>query len=188
RFLAARGYRPVRTARMWSVDPRDVDVGDLARLERERAREGFRVVSLRSVREREQDLHALYAEAAADEPSDEPEVVRFDEWKRNVLEHPDLSLEGSAVVLHDERPVSLAWIGGDLEGGRAAHWFTGTLRAYRRRGLARFAKLATIRWAAANGVTALLAGNDATNADVVALNEHLGYRSRAAGTRHAKDL
>ena len=188
RFAAARAFEPVRTARMWSVDPRAVDVGAVARLERERAGDGFRVVALRTVRGDEGGLHALYAEAAADEPSDEPEVVRFDEWKRNVLEHPDLSLDGSAVVLHGERPVSLAWIGVDREGGRASHWFTGTLRAYRRRGLARLAKLAAIRWAAQNGITALSTGNDATNADMLALNEHLGYRPRTTGTRHAKDL
>lgn len=188
RFAARRGFTPSRTAQMWSVDPREVDVSDLPRLEREHGAAGVRVVALRDVREREHDLHALYAEATADEPTDEPEVVRLDEWRRSVLAHPDLSPDGSAVVLHDGLPVSLAWLGVDLEGGRATHWFTGTLRSHRRRGLARLAKLFAIRWASENGITALYTGNDSTNADMLALNEHLGFRPRTTGTRHAKTL
>jgi GNAT superfamily N-acetyltransferase len=65
---------------------------------------------------------------------------------------------------------------------------TGTLREYRRRGLARLVKLAAIRWAAENGITALHTDNDSTNADMLALNEHLGYRPTATGTTFAKTL
>jgi GNAT superfamily N-acetyltransferase len=186
RFVASRGFAPTRTARMWSVDPRRVDLADLPRLEHEHGREERSAVPLRAVRERERDLHTLFAEAAADEPADEPERVRFEEWRRTLLASPDLSLDGSVVVMHDDRPVSLAWLGVDVEGGRASHWFTGTLRAYRRRGLARLAKLVAIRWAAENGIAVLHTGNDSTNADMLALNEHLGYRPTATGTTHAK--
>jgi GNAT superfamily N-acetyltransferase len=188
RFAARRGFEPTRESRMWSVDPRTVDVGDLPRLERERAAEGVRLAPLRAVRDRERELHALFAEAAADEPADEPHTnVPFEEWKRNTLAHPDLSLDGSFLALHGERPVSLAWLAVDGE-GRAVHDFTGTLRAYRRRGLARFVKLAAIRWAAENGITLLMTGNDSANADMLALNEHLGYRPLATGTTYAKNL
>jgi GNAT superfamily N-acetyltransferase len=140
------------------------------------------------VRERPRELHALYAEAVADEPADEPETnVPFDDWKR-MLDSPDLSLEGSVVVLHGERPVSFAWIGVDLDGGRASHWMTGTLREYRRRGLARLAKLAAIRWAAENGITTLYTANDSANADMLALNEHLGYRPTSVAKTYAKSF
>jgi GNAT superfamily N-acetyltransferase len=187
RFAAARGYEPTRSAQLWSVDPRTIDVGDLPRLARDRAAEDLRVVPLRAVRERERDLHALYAEAAGDEPADEPETnVPFDDWRR-MLDDPDLSLDGSFVVLHRDRPVSFAWLGVDAERGRGTHWMTGTLRQYRRRGLARLAKMATIRWAAENGITALYTGNDSTNADMLALNEHLGYRRTTTGTTYAKE-
>jgi GNAT superfamily N-acetyltransferase len=188
RFAVRRGFEPTRQSRMWSLDPRTVDVADLSRLERERAAEGLRLETLRAVRDAEQELHALFAEAAADEPADDPHTnLPFEEWVRTTLEHPDLSLDGSFVALDRDRPVSLAWLAVDGD-ARATHWFTGTLRAYRRRGLARFLKLATIRWAAANGITTLLTGNDAANADMLALNEHLGYRPLATGTTYAKDL
>jgi len=188
RFAVRRGFEPTRQSRMWSLDPRTIDLADLPRLERERAAEGFRLEPLRAVREHERELHALFAEAAADEPADDPHTnLPFEEWVRTTLAHPDLSLEGSFVALHGDRPVSLAWLAVDGD-GRASHWFTGTLRAYRRRGLARFLKLATIRWAASSGITTLLTGNDAANADMLALNEHLGYRPLATGTTYAKDL
>ena len=188
RFAAGRGFTPSRTTQNWSVDPRAVDVSDLPRLEREHAAAGRRLVALQEVVDRERELHALYAEATADEPSDEEEVVRFDEWRETMLGSPTLSLDGSAIVLDGELPVSLAWLGFDAEGGRASHWFTGTLRSHRRRGLARLAKLFTIRWAAENAITALYTGNDSTNADMLALNEHLGYRPRSRGQLHAKQL
>jgi RimJ/RimL family protein N-acetyltransferase len=54
--------------------------------------------------------------------------------------------------------------------------FTGTLRAYRGRGLARAAKLATTQWAAANGVRQIVTDNDETNAAMLAINRSLGYQ------------
>jgi GNAT superfamily N-acetyltransferase len=53
---------------------------------------------------------------------------------------------------------------------------TGTLHDFRRRGLARLAKLATIRWAAEQGFRTMLTGNAETNAAMLGLNESLGYR------------
>jgi len=188
RFVAQRGYEPTHSAQLWSVDPRTVDVGDLPRLESERAAEGFRLAPLRVARDRARDLHALYTEAGADEPDAEPDTnVPFEDWRRS-LDNPDLSPDGSFVVLHGERPVSLAFLGVDLEGRRASHWMTGTLRDYRRRGLARLVKMATIRWAAENGITAIYTGNDSTNADMLALNEHLGYRRTTTGTTYEKTV
>ena len=55
------------------------------------------------------------------------------------------------------------------------NWMTGTRRAYRGRGLALAVKLASIEWAAANGITRMLTFNDATNAPMLAVNRRLGY-------------
>ena len=122
-------------------------------------------------------------------PADEPETnFPFEEWTAHVLEHPDLSRDGSFVVLAGERPASLAFIEANRERRKAGHDLTGTLREFRRRGLARLAKLAAIRWCAANGITSLVTGNDTTNTDMLALNEHLGYRPTAVYTSFAKSL
>ena len=56
------------------------------------------------------------------------------------------------------------------------NWLTGTRRAYRGRGLALAVKLASIHWAAENGITRMLTFNDETNAPMLAINRRLGYK------------
>lgn len=138
--------------------------------------EGFDVVPLRDLRDRERDLFELYDAAHRDMPGDHQHVLEFEEWRRETLENPELDLELSAVVLAGDRPVSMAWITSDREGRRGEHEMTGTAPEFRRRGLARLAKEAAIRWAAEAGLETLVTSNDAVNADMLALNEHLGYR------------
>ena len=176
RFVRARGFRETRAEQCWSLDPSSVDLSALAELEAAKAAEGFRLVRLADVRDRPDDLYRLFTEVHADVPSDHTHDESYEDWLRTLFEYPDLDDEGSAVVLAGDRPAAFAFVGVDREGGRGTHMMTGTAREFRHRGLARLAKLATIRWAAENGVTALLTENDTTNADMLALNEHLGYR------------
>ncbi len=70
----------------------------------------------------------------------------------------------------------------------AEQHLTGTTRAYRRRGLARLAKLAVIRSGTQQGIVRLATGNDSTNAAMLALNTELGFRPFANGTQWAKQL
>lgn len=169
RFLEQRGYEQARTERMSALDPRDVDT---SRLE---LPDGFRLATVAELRGRERDLHALYLEASADMPADDAESnIAFDEWLTETLGDPTLSADGSYVVLDGDTPAALAWL--RVAGARAENELTGTARPYRRRGLARAAKLATIRWAAAHGVELIATGNDSTNVGMLAINEELGYR------------
>ena len=64
---------------------------------------------------------------------------------------------------------------------------TGTAPEFRHRGLARLAKEATIGWAAEADRT-IVTSNDTTNADMLALNEHLGYRPSVLRISVAKDV
>jgi RimJ/RimL family protein N-acetyltransferase len=72
--------------------------------------------------------------------------------------------------------VAVSLVLADLESGRAGNAFTGTLREYRGRGFGLAVKVASIRWAAANGITQIATTNDETNAAMLALNRKLGYR------------
>jgi GNAT superfamily N-acetyltransferase len=187
RFLEARDFQRTREERLWSLDPRTVDLTDLPRLEAKRSREGFRLATLRELEHRVGDVYPLWAETVADIPGDDPETnISRAEWESRELANPDVSWEGSVVVMHEGRPVALAWLFVDHETAKAEHEMTGTLRDYRRRGLARLAKMATIRWAVENGITVMLTGNDSTNADMLALNEHLGYRPLPPATQWSK--
>jgi GNAT superfamily N-acetyltransferase len=168
RFLLQRGYLRLKEERFSALDPRTVDTSSLV------LPDGFHLAPIAELGGRERDVHALYAEAFADQPDDEGLAIGFDDWLADLLGNPQLSKEGSFVVLDGETPAALAWI--QVSGRRAQHDLTGTARAYRRRGLARAAKLATIRWCAEHDIELLATGNDATNVGMLAINDELGFR------------
>jgi GNAT superfamily N-acetyltransferase len=177
RLLASRGFRATGQERVSRLDPARADTSMLADLEAERAAEGFRVVPLAEVRDRVEELHRVYAAASADVPEYfREDDIRLEEWRRETLDHPQLSGEGSFIVLSGEQPVAVAFLEVDEPASIVANEMTGTLHEFRRRGLARLAKLATIRWAAEQGFRTMLTGNAETNAAMLGLNESLGYR------------
>ena len=188
RFLLVRGFRPARKSTILALETATADLSSLPELERKLGEEGFRAVPLEAVLDRPQDLHAVDAEAIADVPDTWAEDdVRFEDWLDEALGHPQLTKEGSFVVLQGERPVAHALIHLDPDSGLAANEMTATARDLRRRGLARLAKLATIRWAAENGFRTIMTGTDDANAGMNALNESLGYRPLATETQYLRE-
>jgi GNAT superfamily N-acetyltransferase len=181
-FAERRGFRERRREHSWALDLRSATIPE------QREQEGFRVVRLAELREREEDLFALYDAAHADMPGDHRYTLQFDEWRTETFENPELDFETSAVVLAGDRPVSFAWLTTDPETRRASHEMTGTHPGFRGRGLARAAKEATIRWAADAGLEYLITSNDGTNSPMLALNERLGYRRRQSIVELAKTV
>jgi GNAT superfamily N-acetyltransferase len=96
-------------------------------------------------------------------------------------------MEGSAIVLSGDLPVALAFLEVDEPANIAANEMTGTLPEFRRRGLARLAKVATIRWAAEHGIAAIQTGNSHENPGILALNARLGYRPVATETHYLRE-
>ena len=181
-FLEARGFTRAREERMSAVDPRTVDTSALDALPG-----GVQIVPLSELAGRLEDVHRVYAEAAEDMPADHRESnVPFDEWLEETVAEPDLNRDGSMVVLIDGQPAALSWLKVDRDRGFAEHELTGTARAYRRRGLARLAKLAVLRWAAENAVIRVQTGNDAANARMLAINDELGFLPFAVETEWVK--
>ncbi|MBD0317321.1 MAG: GNAT family N-acetyltransferase [Thermoleophilia bacterium] len=177
RFLRGRGFRRARTSLVQRLDPSTADVSALAPLEEAKRGEGFALVPLGAVADRTRELHALYVAASADMPADDPEDdIRFDEFVSHLLGDPELTPEGSYVVLADGRPAALAFLLVNREAAAALNEMTGTLPDFRGRGLARLAKLATVRWARAQGIRELVTENDYENEAMRALNKSLGYR------------
>jgi GNAT superfamily N-acetyltransferase len=177
RFLRRRDFREVRQERISAVDPRTVDTSRLAELEATKRDEGFRLAPLREVYDRPGELFAVYMAGEADMPGVFAEDnIAFEEWERDTLAMPSLDPDGSFVVLEGDRPVSIALLEVDREGKRATNEMTATLPDFRRRGLARLAKLASIRWAADFGISSILTSNDRENPPMLALNDDLGYR------------
>jgi GNAT superfamily N-acetyltransferase len=188
-LLANRGFRATGTEQVSILAPAQADYSALEALAEEKRAEGFRLVPLGEVRGRVQELHRVYAAALADVPEYfREDDVRIDEWRRETLDHPQLSDEGSFVVVAGEQPVALAFLEVDEPARIAANEMTGTLPEFRRRGLARLAKLATIRWAAEQAIEAVQTGNSHENPGILALNLDLGYRPVVTETHLVRTL
>jgi GNAT superfamily N-acetyltransferase len=169
-FARQRGFREGRSDQFWELDPRSADLRD------PQPPPGVDVVRLREVIGRQRELFELYDAAHSDMPGDHPHTLTFEDWLPEALGDPSLDRELSAVVLVEGTPASFAWVNTDREAGVGENEMTGTHPDFRRRGLARIAKETSIRWAAEAGIHTLLTANDEANADMLALNEHLGYR------------
>lgn len=162
-FAEARGFVQVRAETDSELDPRTVDA---------RAAGDVRPVSSIDPRL----AYAIDIEATHDMPATEPFAgMSYEEWEEHVLQHPLFTAEGSFVVFDSGDAAAVSLLTVDHDTGRASSLFTGTRAAYRGRGHARAAKLASIEWAAAKGVTKLVTTNDATNAPMLAVNRRLGY-------------
>ena len=80
----------------------------------------MRIVPLAELLDRLPEVHALYTEAAADMPADNPEGnVSLDEWLSETIGSPDLDRELSVVVLVDDRPAALSWVNADRSARRS---------------------------------------------------------------------
>jgi GNAT superfamily N-acetyltransferase len=165
-FATARGWREARAEALSSVDPTTVSEAPDPSLD------------IRPALELDpRELHAVDEAATRDIPAlEQIETIRYDEWRAFVWDDPLFAKDGSFGVVVDGKVVALSLILASPEAGRAFSMFTGTLGEYRGRGLARAVKLASIRWAAANGITQLVTTNDETNAPMLAVNRRLGYR------------
>ena len=176
-FAAGLGYREAKAEYESVLDPRAVDASPPVDLD------------LRTIGDAE--AHAAYEidiAASADVPLLEPfDNVPYDEWRAHVLDHPLYTEEGSFIAYADGSPAAVSLLLANTESGRAVSLFTGTLRAFRGRGLARAAKLASIRWAAANGITTLVTQNDERNGPMLALNRQLGYERAARRVEWIKE-
>jgi GNAT superfamily N-acetyltransferase len=181
-FARHRGFEEGRREQYWELDVATAALRNMP------PPPGADVVRLRSLVDSERELFELYNAAHSDMPGDETWTLDFEEWLPETLGNPTLDLDMSAVVVVDARPVAFSWLLADRDGGIGENELTGTLPAFRRRGLARLAKEQAIRWAGEAGLHTLFTSNDAVNADMLALNEHLGYRPTHVLLQLAKDL
>jgi RimJ/RimL family protein N-acetyltransferase len=178
RFVEARGFERISAEIVSSLDPRLTDLGELDDLLAAKLATGFELKTLRTMTERSADTAAFYDAAEAWPPGgDESNRITPDELWRFIFERPELSWDGSFVIVDERaRLVSLATLVVDHSAGRAENDWTATLPDLRGRGLARLAKLATIRWARSAGIAEIVTANDDGNVPMLALNERLGYR------------
>ena len=190
RFAEARGFEAISAEIVSSLDPEQTDLGELDQLAESSSAAGFELKTLQAMSGRREDMAAFYQAAGAWPPGfDATNRVTADEVWHYVFERPDLSWDGSFVVLDgQDRLVSLASLVVDLGRGRAENDWTATLPELRGRRLALLVKLATIRWAREAGVREIVTANDDDNMPMLTLNQRLGYRRLYTQVELAREL
>ncbi|MEU8221335.1 GNAT family N-acetyltransferase [Kribbella sp. NPDC048915] len=134
---------------------------------------GIELVALDAV-----DPRAVYTAdvvVTADEPSDTPlDAVEYDQWLDEIWNSPSLDRSLSIAAAAGDTIVAFSMVETDQD--RMWSGMTGTLPAYRGRGLAKVVKSAALRRAATAGITAAYTSNDDENGPMLAVNSWLGYR------------
>ncbi len=111
----------------------------------------------------------------------------YEDWLAHTWNNPSLDRELTTVVLVDGTVA--AFCAAETDGAtRYSSAMTGTLRAFRGRGLAKLAKTASLHRAREAGYTEAFTGNDADNGPMLAINEWFGYEVCATETRYTKRL
>jgi GNAT superfamily N-acetyltransferase len=187
RFAEARGFEPVSAEIVSSLDPESADLSELDALVASAEAAGFRLATLQELAGRQDEVAAFYEAAGAWAPGGS-RITAQELW-RLIFERPDLSWEGSFVIVDErERLVSFASLVVDDAFPRAENDWTATLPELRGRKHALLVKLATIRWARDAGIREIVTANDDDNVPMLTLNERLGYRRLYPQVELAREL
>ncbi|MGW6938231.1 GNAT family N-acetyltransferase [Streptomyces xanthophaeus] len=183
-FAERRGYRSSRSAHFLRLDLAAADLPPLPQA----LPAG---TELRTATDFAADPRPLFeadTQTTADEPGDVPvELGDYEDWLAQVWNSPSLDKDLTTVVLVDG--VVAAFTAAQTDGAtRYGSAMTGTLRAFRGRGLAKLAKTVSLHRARAAGYTEAFTGNDAGNLPMLAVNNGFGYAICATETRYTKRL
>ncbi|MFD9410688.1 GNAT family N-acetyltransferase [Streptomyces sp. NPDC059989] len=184
RFAERHGYRPSRSAHFLRLDLAAAALPPLP----EALPPGIEVRPASAFAADPRPLFEADAEATSDEPGDVGiELDDYEGWLAEIWNNPTLDKELTTVVLVDG--VVASFTAAQTDGAtRYASAMTGTLRAFRGRGLAKLAKIISLHRARAAGYTDAFTGNDAGNDPMLAINKWFGYEICATETRFAKRL
>jgi len=182
RFLERQGFVEVRRVWVSRLEIAEADLSTLPDRSVSLAAEGIRFSTLAEegadrpeVRRR---LYQLWDTSAEDVPIvGERTSVPFEQFVRFELERPNFDAAATFLAIHGDEYVGMTSnevVPGDPQTLRIG--FTGTLRAYRGRGVATELKRRAVEYARIQGYRYLRTGNDSLNRPIWAINERLGFR------------
>ncbi|TDD61003.1 GNAT family N-acetyltransferase [Kribbella antibiotica] len=120
-------------------------------------------------------VFAADAAASLDEPGDVPmDTPDYDVWLNEVWNGPGLDKSLSTAAMVGDEVAAFTAV--EVDGDRAWSGMTGTVPAYRGRGLAKLVKSVALRHCSAAGITSAYTSNDDENGPMLAINNWLGYR------------
>ncbi|MGW9351787.1 L-amino acid N-acyltransferase YncA [Nocardiopsis flavescens] len=134
-------------------------------------------------------VYELDRSASADEPGAAPGVgfMSLEDWIAGPWEHPLSDPDLSLVFLHEGTPAGITCYASDRR-TRMESSMTGTLREFRGRGLAGYAKHTALLRARERGFTHATTGNHENNAPMLAINTRLGYSLLGRETGYVKPV
>ncbi|WP_330176553.1 GNAT family N-acetyltransferase [Streptomyces sp. NBC_01498] len=182
-FAERRGYTPLRTAHYLGLDLSAARVPEPPPLPA-----GCALATAADLAGDPRPLFEADAEVTADEPNDTvTELDDYEDWLGHTWNHPSLDRDLSTVVTAGGRVVAFAMAYTD-GATRYLSAMTGTVRAHRGRGLAKAAKIHSLRRARAAGFRDAFTNNDAENKPMLAVNAWFGYEPRTSEVRHVRHL
>jgi GNAT superfamily N-acetyltransferase len=128
--------------------------------------------------------------AVADgDPSGLSHTPEYEDWFATDWNHPDLRRDLSVALLAEEGVV-VSFVSTTADPERKVIWsnLTGTIPAYRGRGLAKVVKSVALARSRDAGFAAAFTGNDSNNVPMLAVNRWLGYETTAAAWTAEKAL
>jgi RimJ/RimL family protein N-acetyltransferase len=189
--LAAVGYLPARTEKVWELDLKTHGsrlTAEAAEAWDRMAAAGIRATTLAgwSDPDRVRKLHELDDRTIHDVPHTVAIVHEaFEDFERRML-RPDRPSDRVWIALDGDRPVAMSHLKYPPVRGDVWTGYTCTDPEYRGRGLATGIKLQTLAQAIELGVPFVCTDNDSENAPMLHINEKLGYRRRPGFVEHHK--
>ncbi|MFB7476769.1 GNAT family N-acetyltransferase [Kitasatospora sp. NPDC056184] len=138
--------------------------------------------------EPEQQLHRLYRETLRDNPGFAEALPEFAQWRAETLGGPAGRPDWVFTAECTGRIVGATVVHADPDPHACHVHYTGVLRPWRGRGLARTLKLHAARHLAAHGVRTAHTEVETGNAPMVAVNTALGYRWGPGRRRLVREL
>jgi GNAT superfamily N-acetyltransferase len=178
-FLQRRGF--VEAMREWEnrLDVASFDPAPFQQAIQEVEGQGIHLVPLSRLMsdpEWSRKLYELNMLVERDVPSpDRVTEPEFETWLRRKVDNPGFLPDAFMVALDDDRYVGTSYLWAQLASRDLDTGLTGTLREYRRRGIALALKVKCIVWAKAHGYSMIKTWNASTNQGMLELNEKLGF-------------
>ena len=165
-FARNLGYDGTRQMHFSGVDVRTLP-------EQPATPDGIQLVTFDEVEPRQ--VYTADAITSLDEPSDSPvDAVDYDQWIDEIWQAPGLDKSLSIAAMVGDEIAAFTVV--ETADDRAWSGMTGTIPAYRGRGLAKLVKSVALRRAAAAGITSAYTSNDDENVPMLAINDWLGYQ------------
>ena len=126
-------------------------------------------------------IWAAWGAVADGDPSGLSHTPAYDDWFATDWNHPDLRRDLSIALLAEDGVV-VSFVSTTADPERRVIWsnLTGTIPAYRGRGLAKVVKSAALNRSRDAGFVTAFTGNDSNNVPMLAVNRWFGYQPTAS--------